>query len=1714
MALSLQDFNKPADMKQMRMDAFQPRTTPSPAANPATINTLASYGAALTPDGNLDAAYKSIATQLQYSSSSDTLNNIIKQWDDNDIQASMSSLKGVLVDPTVPDEEKQNILHGFQTGQWQNSLASRVATTSAEAPSEGENGEQESLRVRIAAGFNEVDSYNGWVQKNLNALNGENNISWQNNVKAMVESFLPFGDAARSTMFEQIVDLEGTGDAGDTVRMLTLLGEGREELRSTLAAIPLEERRTVVQNIINVIKSGSGPTVDNLATMRQIEMMNLMLTPGAYDDADRWADNIFSVLDDTILLSPLRKGLGAFRAAAAGQDGARVAEEVIARGERAVASTEASPQLLIEYKPAPVSFTDDIDAIVDNLPVEPTSAEITNLRESIMSEVGNPNFSIDNVIDNANIVDKLTSAQVDDIRAAIGRIRDKRTADLNGQLPAVNPNGITTEDIINNLPVEPTSDEIADLRNLINSGATNEDIINSALVVDKMTAEQITELRVSLREVRLAGPRRAHISGNVQPTSVSQIHKDTNPAQARISHNAVVADESGQAARILYGTDRDSAIGNDFLPEIGGNDGRVRAKMEFDEATAVPDQRILKNVKESDGAIWASENEKKELQNRVIKEWKQTLGVANRSAMNTLQDLKPSVKSTGNGIRFNQVFGPKDGGFSNAFTGVDSVKAALRKYGVTDEDVTILARQSDGNYAPADPKMDMSNGDFLVQVKHDYVFDPNEVKYEGFEVSKMWGFIKVPDINAPDMLVPGGITQHIVPKAVNIDQRVYAAGVSAADKSAGLAKQLTTYQKKMLDKWKKLPKAQKDLVDQYIRIANDEELTFNVAKIKARGISDDGVAMLVDWKTVQDTLYALENQDVNRTLRQRGYQIFESRATDTKLIVEPVGKSTIPANTRIYDVGRDDFIVLSQKNIDDLYEKGGTIVRPRNGEDFINGRPIQYILSPNDASGYSRRIVDSDTTLNYRQGYYHIRYDDPYFITKTDKNGKTSTIARAESRRDAEAEARRLADTKDGNTYDWKHDKYTTPDANFDDNLSVAFAAGRSSQRLRGKRLQRVGSDKTISDLGLESPIDSLTRSIASVATRTSFRNVLEGSKRRWMSQFKHLLGPGVHKFPKDISEIRTAPGSNEARHAYRYISGLQDGYANLIDDASKAFFNAVSDVAGAKGWGWVDKMAKKASQVSPSSTARLTAFRLYLASNPLGQSILQMAPALPIISSLNPLGWGRVVRQAAILGAFHRGVDVSTSIKVGKYAGVSVEDMKELVKDYELSGMSSAVNAHLYVSDDMEQLANRNVLQKGLSVLGKPLRITQSIGFDFGEQTLMSLVWLSERDRLTRRLGRNKLTAAEREQLTAQTRAITGDMNKGGEMPYNSNTFSVLMQFLQAPHKMAAGLLLGHKGISWQDRAKLMAGYTVTFGVPAVPIIDQFVDKLMPPDDPQAREIVKGGMANLVLNKMLSAMSGEDVGVDFSGRLQPFSTKPMIEFAHGILTGTIPEMVSGAAAPSLLSEGGRIGEFVKAVAAPFTPGNYEGVDEYKQMGLAFMQMFTGVSNTMKAHYMLELGKITTRSGQVVDDDVSFMEALGKAAGFSTIDEARYWESNKAQWEISDEITSDIEKVVDNLFVLYTRQGEDVADFEIQQRVIAEASRVFNNNPIYMEKVADYYDFKANQSPDALFEKLFKNSGLYSPEQAVKIINESNMSQDQIDTLMEMYNIAGDSYGD
>lgn len=1671
MALTLNDFNsKPNQKEQLRMEAFQPRSRPSPAANPATINTIATLGAALEPSGNLDGAFKAISNELAYSPTSTALDKIITSWDNNDVQTTMNTLRTVLSDPNVSDQDKQAVLYAHQDNQLlPSSLGVRVATAAAEAPSPGETMEGEDIRAMLAAGYDEVDKYNAWAQQQLNALNNEANPQWHQNVKILAESFLPFLDAADAAIFENAVaggQVEGAGGIGNTLQTLFLMGEGKNRLREALDKMPVDQRQPVVQNLINTVKSMQGTITTDTSTLRAIRNLEQMISVGGYSQEDRWVDDFFSVLDATVILAPARRLLQGAGDVLKGGKEARLNEEILRRGDLAEDAAPAAggaseavgdaPMLQIEYKPTPVSYGDDIENVIERMPIEPTFKEIEELRAAMYDELGNPaGFSIDNVIDKMSAADRMTASQIADVRQAVGPVAIKRRNELNGVVPT-----------------------------------------------DQGTFAEV---------------QRVHISGNVQPTSVSQVYKDTNPQLARTANQTMVADTSGRAAELLYGTDRASAIANDFGPEIGGGT-RVRHKLDYEVTDAQPDMKIAQHIKDSDGAVWANKTEKIAARAAVIDEWKNVAGLAPRTSMQTISSITPKASDLSNGVRFQQIYGPKDHGFKDAAAGMEVVKAALRKYGIDDKDLNVLARQPDGLYGPVREGQDLRNGDFVVQVNYDYTFDPKDINYEGFDIGRLWGFLPIPDVHltGKTMGSQGGFTQMIIPKSVNIDKTAYTAGVSAADKASGLQQKLLGYGKKVADGFKKLDRNQQSLVDQYIRMANDREIKFNPGNIRAAGISEDGLQVLHDWKTVQDTLWTMENADVNKTLRNRGYQYYINSATDTKLLVKPIEARGSNVALRDYLLPDGKVGKYSNEQLDDLYEKGGYVAELRKPEDF-NGETVSHVIVKNSANeGYARAIRDDDTTLGYRHGYYHVRYTDPYYITAKGPDGTTKTIARAASKKDADAELSRLRSSNDGVEYDYKYDRNLNIDAAFDDELDVAFNSGRSTQRLRGKRLTRVGHDKTISDAGMESPVDSLVRSIASISNRTVFRNVIEADKRRWLTSFKHLL-PKDRQFvyPANISDIRGGDGAHEARHAFRYIESLESGYGNLIDDASKIFFSKVADVsAGSKSFGWVEKIARNAAGGSPSAFARMTAFRLFLAANPLRQLPLQMAPALPIIASLNPRGFGKVFKQGTLLAAWHRGVDVSTSLKVSKMSGLTLDEMKDLIKDYELSGMSSAVNAHSYLADDLARLADKNVAQKAASTITAPLRVAQTIGFDFGEQSLMTMVWISERDRMLRNLKKTSLDAAEREELTAKVRAITGDMNRGGDMPYNSNTFSVVMQFMQNPHKIASGLILGHRNLTLAERAKLATGYTVTFGVPTVLGINMFIDKILPPEETELKDLVKGGLVNLALNRSFSALTGTDVNVDFSGGIQPFSTEPMTELVGSIMSMSLSDALMDRAAISLIADDGRINNFFRAVAAPFIPGEYENVDEVKQIGLTFLQMFSGTSNFLKAQYILENQKIVTNTGQVVDDDVSYMEAMWKAAGFQSVDEVRYWDSNKLLWEAGDKLDADIDHLLDNLFTMYTRENLSPADMQQYSAVMAEAFRVFKGNQVVLKKVEDRYKMRIKSNPDVLYNTLMKNSGLYNPADIPRILNNSNLSQEQIDNVMAMYNTTGDLYGD
>lgn len=1660
MALDLGAFNPQTEVARPGLSAYNPPVTPTPTANSATINTLAAQGAALDPEGKMEQTYNNVTLELNNGPASPTLDAIISQWDQQEYSAAYETMKAAVADPTLSPEEKSGMFAGFTRYHLEQTLSSRVARSAIISPSEGETKEGATVREWLDKFQAQEDEYRNFVQKQTNAIENTINPTTIDHFNGFMETLIPFMDNANQAYINsQLGPLlgGGVGNTGDVMRTLLLSGEGKTAIIQAIQSLPVEKRTEVASKLFEIVRATRGSIVSDNQEAKALAQLKQMLTPGGYTGVDRWADNIFSVLDDLVFLKPvtaLAKSIGkSVKAAKA----AGAAELKVGHLSDVPKAQEAEPMLMIEWKPtAEPSYTQSIDDVIDNLPVEATGDELTNLRRNITDQLYKPEgMSIDTIIDDTTITDKLTSTQINDLRQSLGRIRDARKEHIEKSMPAT----------------------------------------------------PVTLEEVSKKAVRTSEPA----------TSIKRVYHDTNPEKARAAHAAVVTDLSGRMAEVVAGTTRTEAVASDILPEIGNSQGRVINKVEMsnDEAAPRPDKATVnQSLYSKQGRLEFQPDEKAAMRSSVRNDWMKTVGLTPRPSMSTISDVD-------DGVKFDMVYGPKEEGYSDAIKGMEIVKVALRKYGITDDQIEVISRDrgSNGGYTPVRPNTDLRNGNFLIRVKANYRFSPNDiVSWNDYSNAPI--FSKLDVHTGVGSGRSGGITAHLVPWGSVIDTRLFGTAGRAGDRASALQTKITQIAKDFQTKYNKLDATQKVLVDKYIRYANEHGIPFNSSKMKAAGLNDEAVVAMNDWKKANDTVWWLDNIDVNRRIRNEGYGLLIHKGSDTQLLVKPEAKASHNSLRRYLDPYSGKVRYAEAKEIEEMYENGGTIAKLRRTETF-NDEAVDYILVRNTPdAGYLRRLNDDDVTLAYRDGYYHVRYKDPYFIQRkykdTDGEERYETIARAGSKQDADLEVGRLNAASDGSVYSRVESRLDRD--NFDNELDARFASGSSSQRYRGERLQKVGSDKGISDRDIESPADSLVRSIASVSYKVHLREVIATAKARWVAQFGHLT-PHAKKnyahYPESIDRIGKSDKFGEASNArttWRYIESLENGYVNLVDDVTKGFLNGVSDTAGnVKSWGWVDKLAggvekgaRAMARGSVTGVAKKTAFKMFISTNPLGQAVVQFAPAITLVGTRNP--------RYAFSNTFARDIQYLYSVNHGVDTEAYTKLMKEkdkqyfinLREDWEASGLRSAVSSHAYITDTMGRMADRNIIQSGLSTLAKPLNIAQKYGFEMAEESLMQVVWTSERNRMLRKLKKTSLTAEENDRLAITVRALTGDMHRTGSLPYNSNSLSIAMQFMQAPHKMVGNLVFGHRGLEKGDRYKLLAGYVATFGIGWDPLVNAIANQVAPGDE-GVRNIIKGGLLNLALNNFIGVVTGGDTGnVDFSSRVHPTNPQSLIDFVGGIISGTIPEAVASGAFPSMLQSGSNVQQFLSAVAAPFVPGTYDGVDELAQVAHTFADMFPGLSNAGKAAYILETGKAKMRDGRVLQEDLNFMEGLARAFGFKTYAEVKDYASKGAAYEASTKAKEDVALLVDDYFLKLSREGITADDLHNYTRILGECGRAFNNNPHMMNLCADRVAYKMGDDPSAFFNQVLKMVGWAPKEKILEALHNEAITPEGRDMIMDM----------
>lgn len=1200
-----------------------------------------------------------------------------------------------------------------------------------------------------------------------------------------------------------------------------------------------------------------------------------------------------------------------------------------------------------------------------------------------------------------------------------------------------------------------------------------------------------------------------YVKTRVQPVSLSQNYKEVNPTLSRNVND--LAAQSEEAAQATYGTNRVEALANDELPDIQRTDGSVPNK------TAIPDKAPKKHrppprprqmdFVDNTGALYITDVEKASAATRVVNDFNNAVGVVTRKEMVT-----PKSDEIGGGFDINVTYGPKDMGWSNGQQGVDLVKLALRDYGVKDSELTLLKRVGN-EYKPVKPAKNIGNGDYLVQVKYPYKLDNRptdewsdfEVKYNFLDRKPHWNGSK-----------GGSMTRHLLdPASLFRTEVAYGANV-AVDKSAALEKLLLEEVQDFSKPYSKLPKGRQEVIDQIIKKNNYEGRFPTRAEMKADGLDDKEVNILRSWKETWDLIYWLENEDLVKTLRSRGFGAIEDAITDTRLFGKGISQSQAGKTPRAYDISTGEIRTMSSQEVDDLYKQGGTIADLRQPL-RVGEEAAERVIVPNMPEGpYLRGLRDSDTVLNYREGYYTVRYTDPHFIVKRVKDARGNVlyeqaIATAKTRKEADLVSERFSRVEQGDTEFFVRGDVKGERNVEDQNWELQLAGGRTAQRVRGERLEDSSSPainpEQNNTLG---PVDSLITSVRSVSTRAPMREYIEATKQRAIAQYGEYFPKGKYgqpQFPSSTSQI-SPPGKAydsrvaDARTVVEYITFLENGYINSMDEGIRGVLQGLADWFGVKHISSGEKIARAASELPGiSNVGRNVAFTLYLALNPLRQVIIQSHQSVQLLALSPKYAFkGLPGDMAAFLDMWSHG---GRSRLHGTVSDRSKEELEGMWQAFQESGLSASIDKQNLVRMSLTQIAETSRIGGRKNPIASGIAASRKAGFDLGENINMMTSWLTFYDKQKALSKTGKLSQRELDLVAAKARNFTLNMNRAGDMPYNENIFGMVFQFMQVPHK-AVLQVLTNRGLPAREKAQVAAFNTVMYGAPPASAMYTIMQGTLP-DDGELRELVVRGLEGYTLNKGISLAGGIDVGIDFSS-LAASDMASIYELLTSLMTGDIGEIAANTPAGGLLFGGNaRLTEMAKTVAQ-YTrfvePEETISPPDLSELFKEVAGLASGMSNFYKARSLMKYQKRYNSYGGIVDAQVNTPEAVARLFGFGTLDEAKKYYVTGKLYEKKKAFEDDVKEAYKNVKQALTKDGFTPGEYEWQRKVNNWMLAAFKDSPKAMSIIQRQIKYDVEENSDmSLFDRIIRTAPYLDKATTRDIINNLPEGQGDKDAL-------------
>jgi len=1150
--------------------------------------------------------------------------------------------------------------------------------------------------------------------------------------------------------------------------------------------------------------------------------------------------------------------------------------------------------------------------------------------------------------------------------------------------------------------------------------------------------------KLGLKTSQLTKSVTRKMRAKVQPASPAKVAAEVNPEEARKLQAVAEADPTDETAMVTHGTTREEVVVDAEAPQVSTPDGSVESKPNYLDKFV---ERFTKS-----GKIDLEIHEIKAAQDLLVDRVQQVNGITNRKNMAQYKAAETAEDGT---VTFQNVYGPADSSYKTPQEGIDNVLFALRDYGVDESDLTILRKVGD-EYVPTtlkeveakrvireelvskkkklpdEFKKANMRDDYLIRVNFEHDFDPMDIDWDVLQVKRNF-FDRFSFFNKANK-GSSSLQRNLLDIHSMLDPRLTLGANVAVEKASALETALIKNADAFIQPFKKLDGERQTALIEVIKNDNYTGTRTPYRTLRAQGYTPEEIEILAKWKEAWDQLYHLENMDLVKSLKAAGYQRFIDESNGgTELIARSVG--TISANKvrKVYDSSTGKVRSISDKEIKELYEGGGTLAELKTTEK-VGGKDVDHVLVKNEQNkSMLRDLQDSDRVLNYREGYYTVRYKDPHIITKEflDERGdvvRTQAVGTAGTVKEAKlAKANKnRGNAEVGVRYSYRDNRDRTVGQMQDDAWEIHSSTGRTSQKIRGERLGTSDTNLQNNAMGaVEGPADALLNSIRSISRRTSMRDYIERYKQRFLSNYGELIETdtksGRKAFPRSTADFKTnLPSSDkmvaDARTNLEYINYLESGYRNGLDDGWKALLNGMADNMG-KNSAFAEKVVRATADEigNPTQWTKARAFDAYLALNPLRQFVVQGHQ-----SSLLAANFTKYVlsqRLARDMAAVHMAMLMPNKLHkikgIEKLLGMKVDDALKLADEYRATGFEASIDRNNLVESGLDHLvetSNYKTIEgakKGYrAVVGK----SRQWGFDAGERINIMSAWLAHRNKALEQ-GKDITSIRVQDEIVAKSRNYTYNMNSAGDMPYNKNALALLFQFMQVPHKAMTQVLF-NRALSAKEKTKLGLYNALMLPVPVG--LGYTIISGLDIEDENLRDFVANGIEGLVANKAAQLMLDDDTRVDISSLASVDPNAPY-DLIMGFLTMDAGEILANSPSLSLWTGYNPrmtniLTETYKFVSEP-KDISAESSLELMQTFASYSSGYMNLSKGFRELFVQEYDRRYNSSMMITDSSITTPEKVAQILGFGSKNEAYARQTKKELYEKSQEARDDVKAI-------------------------------------------------------------------------------------------------------